>query len=307
MHELKTLDTLIERFRSQKPIRASSLIITLYGDTIEPHGGTVWLGSLINALEPIGINERLMRTSIFRLSQDGWINSEKVGRRSYYGLTHQGLRKFEKAFQRIYSTNRSTWDSSWHLIMTSLLSPEERKLLADELKWQGFAALSTQLFASPCAEKYAIKDTLRLLKLEDKVVVFESSADNQFSNKPIRQLVKECWEMDALAEQYREFITLFHPVWLELSDKKRLDPKSCFLTRTLLIHEYRKLQLRDPQLPDELLPLDWEGKSARQLCRNIYRKITSAAENWIEHNMESAVGPLPSANDAFNQRFGGLK
>lgn len=306
MHELKTLNTLITRFQSQKPIRASSLIITLYGDTIEPHGGTVWLGSLINALEPIGISERLMRTSIFRLSQDGWINSDKVGRRSYYGLTHQGHRKFEQAFQRIYTPNRQAWDNRWFIIVVNLLSPEEKKLLCDELKWQGFASISSQLIASPCAEKYALKDTLRLLQLEDKVVVFESSTDGQFTNKPIQQLVKECWEIDALAEQYQEFIALFYPVWQELSDMERLDPKSCFLTRTLLIHEYRKLQLRDPQLPEELLPLDWEGRAARQLCRNIYKKVTTAAEKWIEHNMESAVGPLPNTNDAFSKRFGGF-
>ncbi|MBR7889513.1 phenylacetic acid degradation operon negative regulatory protein PaaX [Marinomonas sp. A79] len=306
MHELHTLDALIQRFQQQKPIRASSLIITLYGDTIEPHGGTVWLGSLINALEPIGINERLMRTSIFRLSQDGWIDSDKVGRRSYYSLTHQGHRKFEQAFQRIYNPNRPPWDNTWTLILVHQLSPEEKKTLSDELRWQGFAVVSTHLIASPCADKFALKDVLRLHQLEDKVVVLDASSSSQFSNQPLPALVEDCWGLEALAAQYQAFIALFHPVWQEVGEKERLDPKSCFLTRTLLIHEYRKLQLRDPQLPDELLPLDWEGRAARQLCRNIYRKITAAAETWIEHNMESAVGPLPNSNEAFSQRFGGL-
>ena len=59
---------------------ASSLIVTVYGDAIEPHGGAVWLGSLIQLLEPIGINERLIRTSIFRLTKEGWLTAEKVGR-----------------------------------------------------------------------------------------------------------------------------------------------------------------------------------------------------------------------------------
>ncbi|MDO6806812.1 hypothetical protein Q4595_30420, partial [Wenyingzhuangia sp. 1_MG-2023] len=77
-------------------------VITIYGDAIEPHGGTVWLGSLIKLLEPIGINERLMRTTIFRLTQDGWLMSDKVGRRSYYSLTDPGRRKFKKAFRRVY-------------------------------------------------------------------------------------------------------------------------------------------------------------------------------------------------------------
>ena len=98
MNKINALDSLITRFQQQKPIRASSLVITLYGDTIEPHGGTVWLGSLIKLLEPMGINERLMRTTIFRLTQDNWLTSDKVGRKSYYSLTGSGRRKFEQAF-----------------------------------------------------------------------------------------------------------------------------------------------------------------------------------------------------------------
>lgn len=79
MSSLTPLNHLITRFQEQTPIRASSLIITLYGDAIEPHGGTVWLGSLIQLLEPIGINERLIRTSIFRLTKEGWLTAEKSG------------------------------------------------------------------------------------------------------------------------------------------------------------------------------------------------------------------------------------
>ncbi|SBS33192.1 Transcriptional repressor PaaX [Marinomonas spartinae] len=306
MNELKTLNTLLKRFQNQKPIRASSLIISLYGDTIEPHGSTVWLGSLINALEPIGISERLMRTSIFRLTQDGWLESEKVGRKSYYRLTTQGHRKFEQAFQRIYSPNIQTWNGSWLLIIGSHLNPDEKKQLMDELQWQGFATFSTQLIASPCCEKQTLKAILLSLNLEEKVIVFEASSNTQFSNKPIQELVRDCWNLDALSQHYQEFIELFLPVWQELSELDTLDPQSCFLTRTLLIHDYRKLLLRDPHLPRELLPIDWEGRAARQLCRNIYRKLTPATEKWIEHNLESVHGPLPEANALFYERFGGL-
>jgi phenylacetic acid degradation operon negative regulatory protein len=306
MNELKTLSNLLTRFQSQKPIRASSLIISLYGDSIEPHGSTVWLGSLINALEPIGISERLMRTSIFRLAQDGWLNSEKVGRKSYYGLTHQGHRKFEQAFQRIYSPSIQTWNGNWLLIIGYQLNPDEKKQLMDELQWQGFASVSTQLIASPCCDVKLLNNILTALKFEDKVIVFEASSNTQFSNKPIQELVKGAWNLETLSQQYQEFIELFQPVWQELTELDRLDPKSCFLARTLLIHEYRKLLLRDPHLPRELLPIDWEGRAARQLCRNIYRRLTPATEKWIEFNLESIHGPLPEANALFFERFGGL-
>ena len=66
------------------------------------------------------------------------------------------------------------------------------------------------------------------------------------------------------------------------------------------------LLLRDPLLPDELLPADWEGRAARQLARNLYRLTGQGAETWVSQHAETAQGPLPEAGDGFYQRFGGL-
>lgn len=52
------------------------------------------------------------------------------------------------------------------------------------------------------------------------------------------------------------------------------------MARTLLVHEYRRLLLRD-LVPDELLPGDWEGRAARQLCRNIYKLVCARSEEWL--------------------------
>jgi acetyl-CoA C-acetyltransferase len=41
----------------------------------------------VRLLEPLGISERLVRTSVYRLAQDNWIEGVKSGRRSYYRLT----------------------------------------------------------------------------------------------------------------------------------------------------------------------------------------------------------------------------
>ena len=82
--------TLVDEFRSRPTMRAGSLITTVFGDAIAPRGGTVWLGSLIRALAEFGVSERLVRTSVFRLAKDGWLQSQQLGRRSYYSLTDTG-------------------------------------------------------------------------------------------------------------------------------------------------------------------------------------------------------------------------
>jgi phenylacetic acid degradation operon negative regulatory protein len=307
MTSLAPLDQLITRFQQQTPIRASSLIITLYGDAIEPHGGTVWLGSLIQLLEPMGINERLIRTSIFRLTKEGWLSAEKVGRRSYYSLTGAGRRRFEKAFKRVYSSSVPVWDGAWCLVVLSQLSQDKRKQVREELEWQGFGAIAPTVLANPRCDRVDVSATLQELDALDDSIIFETRTQDVLASRALRAQVRESWNIDELGRHYSEFIQLFRPLWKELREQESLKPADCFLARTLLIHEYRRLLLRDPQLPDELLPGDWEGRAARQLCRNIYRLIYCSAEAWLNATLETADGPLPEASESFYQRFGGLK
>src|SRR4029450_11540529 len=71
----------IARELASAPPRASSLTITVWGDGIAPHGGAVMLPGLIRLLEPFGVNERLTRTSVFRLARERWLGAEGVGGR----------------------------------------------------------------------------------------------------------------------------------------------------------------------------------------------------------------------------------
>ena len=65
--------------------------------------------------------------------------------------------------------------------------------------------------------------------------------------------------------------------------------------------------LKDPLLPEALLPAHWLGQSARQLCINIYRCVAPGALAWVSEKGETSVGPLPQPASSFWQRFGGLK
>ena len=61
----QAIEALLESFRQKSRVQASSLITTVFGDAILPRGGRVWLGSLIKLLQPLDINERLVRTTVF--------------------------------------------------------------------------------------------------------------------------------------------------------------------------------------------------------------------------------------------------
>jgi DNA-binding transcriptional regulator PaaX len=63
--------------------------------------------------------------------------------------------------------------------------------------------------------------------------------------------------------------------------------------------------LRDPLLPGKLLPGDWEGHSAEQLCRNLYLAVYARSDDFLAYNLENASGPLPVSGAGFYRRFFG--
>jgi phenylacetic acid degradation operon negative regulatory protein len=55
------------------------------------------LAALSALLEALGFGDRFVRTSVFRLQKEGWLEVEKIGRRSFYRVTDQGMRQFRHA------------------------------------------------------------------------------------------------------------------------------------------------------------------------------------------------------------------
>ncbi len=161
MSTSKSLDALINNFRQRRPIRAGSLIITVYGDAIAPRGGTVWLGSLIKLLEPLGLNQRLTRTSVFRLTKENWFSAEQVGRRSYYSLTGSGRRRFEQAFKRVFAAHYPDWDGKWMQVLLSQVAADKRKGVREQLQWLGFGSLAPTVLLHPQADKGEVQAMLQ--------------------------------------------------------------------------------------------------------------------------------------------------
>ena len=108
------------------------------------------------------------------------------------------------------------------------------------------------------------------------------------------------WASDGLAEAYSRFLAGWQPVADALASGLRLPPLDAMAARTLLIHDWRRLVLRDPGLPEALLPPDWPAQEARLLARRIYTPLVAASEEWL-----SSEGVPPQRDPAtFAQRFG---
>lgn len=287
------------------PLRAKSVVMTVFGDAITPRGGSVWLGSLIALLAPFGISDRLVRTSVFRLADEGWLEAARSGRRSQYRFTAQGEKRFMRAHDRIYAPMQPDWDGKWTLVLcTAELSNSKRTALKKELLWEGFGQITPGVFAYPGEKAVALQEiALRTQSAADMFISTASDAAG-VSAKPMSDLLALGWQLETVVKEYQRFIQRFTPVQTLLADAEALEPVQAFAIRTLLIHAFRRVQLHDPQLPAECLSADWPGSVAYALCRDIYRRCNGDAERYVTATLAAEQDEVPVRSAESAGRFG---
>jgi len=81
------IQQIIDSVVKNETLSGTSLISTIFGDSVLHRGGNISLASLIQLLELFGFNDRAVRTSVFRLVKNDWLCSDKIGRTSFYRIT----------------------------------------------------------------------------------------------------------------------------------------------------------------------------------------------------------------------------
>ena len=279
--------TLLDRFHAQRPMRAWSLIITLYGDAIVPRGGSLWLGSLSEIMALFRVDAGHVRTAMSRLTADGWLKRVKIGRNSYYRLTRREEGSFAAATRRIYFAEEPAFDGRLRL---ALLGPGVAASARPALECVGFAALTPMTFV-------AFAEPAKPPKI-DGVFLLHAEA-----GASARALAAAAWKLAPIALAYRDFIARFTPLDAALGSRARIEGDDALVARVLLIHEFRRVVLRDPGLPAALLPADWPGQAARQLAGRLYRKLAAESERYLDANAQDEKGPLPAAEPGLAARF----
>lgn len=262
-----------ERLGLERP-RAKSLIVTIYGDSLLPRGGRCWLSDLIRLVGPLGVNERMTRTAVFRLVQDGLLEAERVGRQSRYTLTSKGWNTFDSAQSRIYGNTNAEKSESWTTILVpKSLESDTRTALVRALGWIGYAELSPGLLGAPQPAKQA-QDVLRDMDMAGHCMLFDS---RPVTPDLLPGLVFGAWSLETLASDYETYLNTFDALTVEEINADQ----DAFELRTLLIHAYRRILLRDPALPEDQLPKDWPGHHARVLTATLYHQLSPRVDQFL--------------------------
>ncbi len=306
---LPILTQRIGDFRALVRMQSGSLITSVFGDVVLPRGGHIWLGSLIRLLAPLGLNERLVRTTVFRLLKDEWLSTRAQGRRTDYHLTPAGEALFLQASQHIYATESPTWDRQWRLLLVvGDLPAKAREQLRRALFWQGFGDLGQGKWVHPFADLQAVLHSLESEGLGPHLhalLPMQTQAMSTPGTLSDREVVAKAWDLRDLAGRYRQFESTYRPILAELQAHapSALTPERALELRLLLIHDFRRLLLRDPELPLALLPPDWPGQSARDLCQALYRRVLKPSEKQLDAWFQLSDGSVPPAGPLLKQRF----
>lgn len=296
-----SLDNFLEYFVDSQKVHAKSLISTFFGDLAIPYGGKAWVEIISFLLEPLGVSNRLVRTSLFRLVEEGWVESTRMGRNSYYQLTDKALEQTKDAEKLIYHPQANGWNGRWALVFI-LKKPDKIELRTQferELKWMGFGAISKHIYAHPNASIEKVAALVKALKLNRNVAcMYAENISETGLDISDTELAAMCYPTN----HFDHFVKNFSK--LDLATIRSASVHSQLLLRLLLIDEYRRIIIRDPHLAKELLPDDWIGYEAYSLCKSIYTEIfegTNAA--YLKLLDEAGEGLISGFIPHYAQRF----
>jgi len=281
----KQLDTLAAQLHASGSLKVWSLIITFFGDSIVNRGGNVSANTVHTVLDRVNIGSGAVRTAFSRLAGDGWVERQKQGRRSYFQLTDKGMLLFSEAAQRIYAPVEGTkaQSGSW------LLGMHVDKSALHNFPDANAISLPNRslLVFNPDDKTSRAASELGLLSITGHL--------NDVPEWIAEHLRPADWEQQVQALQ-----TSFSKVAVI----PPTDPLSCLATRTLLIHQWRRLLLRYPPVPSAL-----KGRSllveneSRKFVGDLYHRLSKLAEAWLVEQGTCISGQLPDAQINANDRF----
>jgi phenylacetic acid degradation operon negative regulatory protein len=278
---------------------ARGLLFTVLGEFVLPAGGIAWTSSFIDVFGRMGVEEKAIRQALMRTAADGWLKSERAGRRSLWHLTPAAERLLTEGTERIYGFTAAAhdWDGRWLVVLARAPETDRpaRHLLRTRLTWAGFGSPAPGVWISPHAG--------RLPDAEDALAEAGLSADAQVfiaEHQPgqsgglsgaqpggrLAAMVRQAWDLDALEERYQAFLTEFggpgdagDPG--EAGDAGDADAGDPLVRVIELVHAWRRFPWTDPALPDSLLPPRWSGAEAAALFARLHARLSAdAAAEW---------------------------
>lgn len=256
---------MIEALHAQGRLRVWSLVITAFGDLVQHRGGVISTARLSLLLGRIGVEQGALRTALSRLGRDGWVESERRGRTSRYRLSPQGVERFGPATDLIYAAPRTSPVTRWSLV----------------LRRDSAGSTTTEL---------------RPADLPDPGPPPELSVTGTLEH------ISNTYRTGLLTDPHRAALAGLAADLGQLETAGALAPLEAAAARLLLIHRWRRMVLRFPELAPEIMPETAPLADPRAAVAAAYRRLLPGAEAWLD-SAAGDPGPMPAADASLGRRF----
>jgi phenylacetic acid degradation operon negative regulatory protein len=276
------------RRRSLGAPAARSVLLTVLGEYVLPRDEAVWQETLVAALGALGTSAQAARQALARSVRDGWLESERHGRRARVRLSPATAELLRSGAERIYSFGEPwDWDGQW--LMLVLRVPEVRRevrhQLRTQLAWAGLGSLGGGVWLTPHVDRETELEALVRAEPAAEVVSFHGRIGSL--GEP-RKVAEAAWDLEAVVEQYERFIARF-------SRARPSSSAACFRAQTELVHEWRRFPFLDPDLPEDLLNRHWPRRRAHDLFRERHERWAGAARAYFDGLDEEILAPAVAA------------
>jgi phenylacetic acid degradation operon negative regulatory protein len=209
--------------------------------------------------------------------RQGWLAPITLDAGAGYRLTPAAERRLSDAAERIYRTSSLEWDGCWHILVLQPVPDRARRIrVSNALAYLGFGRLAQSTWIG----------TRRSVEADD-LLASERIQAHQFVGHDLGEpatVAAKAWDLTTLAAAYEQ--------WREdaaelIEQPARVDDESAFVTRSLLVHEWRKFLFRDPGLPPQLLPRNWPGHRAAAFFDEHATALRAAATRYVDRQLES--------------------
>ena len=192
-----------------------------------------------------------------RTAAAGWLEPEKLGRRTRWRLTGSARRLLTDGAERIYSFTRPAgdWDGRWLLVYLRVPESDRRArhVVRSRAQLGRVRVAGAGLWIRPHPDREAeAVGVLRAAGLDGDAHVFVATRSGLGD---VRVMVAAAWDLAAVEQQYEQFIEEFRDP----------APGDVLARQVGLVHAWRRFPSVDPALPRELLPARWSGLEAARL------------------------------------------
>ena len=247
---------LVQVLTDAEPARVWSLLVSVFGDLAQAPDATI-SGPVVNhLLGLIGIKPEAIRVALHRLKKDGWIDSRRIGRRSIYFLTPKGRAESAAASPRIYATRA---DAMAWLILSEPGRGEEQP--DDGAQIAPGLRIST-MQAGPDTLSWPVT-----------------------AASPLPQWITERSCAPDIVSQSRDLATRLTRLDQIIQPGTNLSPTEIAALRVLIVHSWRRIILKLPDLPDAAFPVAWAGGACRSRMAGLLDMLPKPALADLEQDL----------------------